>query len=82
MHIGRQLRETNLEQVELITKEYGIIYEAWGGENRPAMEPTELRDSQILREVMGNMDEGTRRLVPKRTKEVGHVALGKGKGAE
>jgi hypothetical protein len=41
--MGGHLREANLKQVKLITKENGIINEARGRENRPAMESTELR---------------------------------------
>lgn len=80
--MGRHLGETNLKQVELITKEYGIINEARGRENRPAVESTELRDREILRVVMREVDKWARWRVPKGTKEVCQVVMGEGKGAE
>jgi hypothetical protein len=82
MHMGGHLRKANLKQVKLITKENGIINEARGRKNRPAMESTELREGEILRVVMGKVDEGARRCVPKGTKEVGQVAVGEGKRTE
>lgn len=46
------------------------------------MEPAELRDREVLREEMGEMDEWARWCVPKGAKEVGQVAVREGKRVE